>query len=310
MLTSYFKIAFRYLTKNKVHSLINIAGLSISLACAMLMVLYTKDEFTFDQFHRDVNSIYVITIDVRFPDGSSMDMMNETGVLQGPRFQASIPEIESFTRSTTRYRDIQFGGNVQSQLIRTADANFFSMFTFPLLQGDPLSALKHPNSVVISEDAAIMHFGTIDALNKTILAEKDGEFKSYLVTGVAKRCPQNSSIQFDMLFPLMLTPDEEQSPESWASIGINTFVKLRSRSDIPAVAGKMQSVFDRESKEVMDKIHAQGFDLSFHHGLQPFTDVHLDPDKEAGHGLTNGSSPDLLLYSFRHRIFHPHHRMH
>src|SRR5882757_6519881 len=113
MIKSYFKIALRYLLKNKVYSFINIAGLSLSLACAMLIILYTKDEFTFDRFHHDVSSIFVITIDVRFPDGSSMDMMNETGVLQGPRFQASIPELESYTRSTTLYRDIQFGGNVQ-----------------------------------------------------------------------------------------------------------------------------------------------------------------------------------------------------
>jgi putative ABC transport system permease protein len=266
----------------------------LGLTCALLIVLYTKDEFTFDRFHRDVSSIFVITIDVRSPDGSWDDMMNETGVLQGPRFQASIPELESYTRSTTLYKDIQFGGNVESQLIMAADASFFSMFTFPLLQGDPLTALKQPNSVVISEDAAMKHFGTTDALNKTIPVEKDGEFKPYVVTGVAKRCPQNSSIQFDLLFPLrlILKPEEEQSPESWASLGVNTFVKLRPGSDIQAVAGKMQTVFNNESKEIMDKVKAQGFDLTFHHGLQPLTDVHLDPDKEAGgRGLAKASSP-------------------
>ncbi len=69
MLINYFKIAFRYLMKNRIFSLINIAGLSLSLACAMLMILYTKDELTFDRFHKEGESLYLITIDVRFPDG-------------------------------------------------------------------------------------------------------------------------------------------------------------------------------------------------------------------------------------------------
>ncbi len=73
MISSYFKIALRYLAKNKIYSFINIAGLSLSLGCAMLIILYTKDELSFDKFHRNINSIYGIVIDVRNPDGSSMD---------------------------------------------------------------------------------------------------------------------------------------------------------------------------------------------------------------------------------------------
>ncbi len=302
MFTNYFKIALRYVLKNRVFSLINIAGLSLSLACAMLMILYTKDELTFDRFHKEGESLYLITIDVRFPDGSSMDKMGMTGFLQGPRFRASIPEIETFSRSTTSYRNVQLGDNVQSQLVMLADTNFFSLFTFPLLSGNPHQALVNPNSVVLSEDAAIKYFGTTDALNKTILVEKDamyepGEagFKSYVVTGVAKRCPQNSSIQFDMLFPADIKPEMESNPEGWAGIAVNTFVKLRKGADPLGVAEKMRGVYDRESKEVMDRIHATGFNETFFHELRPLADVHLHPDVNAPVGITNGSQP---IYSY------------
>src|SRR3954469_17232203 len=164
MITSYFRIALRYLLKNKVYSLINIAGLSLSLACAMLMVLNTKDEFTFDRFHKNAESLFRINIDVRLPDGSLMEKLGETGFLQGPTFAAIIPEVESFCRSTTMYRDIKVGDNVQSQLVMLADTNFFNTFTFPLLSGNPHLALQSPNNVVLSEDAAITIFGTTAVL--------------------------------------------------------------------------------------------------------------------------------------------------
>ena len=160
MITSYYKIALRFLAKNKIYSLINIAGLSLSLSCAMLMILYVKDELSFDGFHKDINSIYRIVIDVRFPDGSSMDKMGSTGILHGPRFMASLPEIQSYVRVSPTYRDIKLLDDVQTQIIWQADTNFFTFFNFPLLQGNPRTVLQQPNSVVISQDVAIRHFGT------------------------------------------------------------------------------------------------------------------------------------------------------
>ncbi len=260
----------------------------------MLMILYTKDELSFDKFHENVSSIYRIGIDVRFADGSSDDKLGVTGVLQGPRFKAILPEIESYARLAPAYKDIKRGDNVQGQAVMLADTNFFSMFTFPLLQGNPRTALSQPNSVVISEDIAVRQFGTQDALNKTILFESDGAFTEFTVTGVAKRIQQNSSIQFEVLMPLII-PKEQQTVDSWASIANNTFVKLAKGSDIKAVNSKMQKIFETESKEVMDKVHASGFDQTFHHHLQPLAGIHLDQEYLADDGLARGSNP---LYSY------------
>lgn len=291
MIKSYIKIAGRHLAKNKVYSIINIAGLSVSLACAMLMVLYTKDEFSFDGFQKDLRDTYLIAIDVQNPDGSASDKMGLTSILHGPRFKESIPEIESFVRLNNRYREIKLNEQVHSQKVLEADSNFFWFFTFPLVKGNPYTALRDAHSIVLSEDMAIRHFGEGDPINQIVLFENEGVFIPYTVTGVAKRCPQNSSIQFDAVMPLR----EEEDDFGWVSVSYSTFVKLNKRSDTQAVRSKMQTVFESEAKEVIERVRAYGFTQSFHHQLQPFEDIHLSEEYKAEAGLTNAGSP---IYSY------------
>src|SRR5580704_3621353 len=125
MLKNYFKTAFRNLLHNKIYSFINIAGLSIGLACAMLIMLYVKDEVSFDRFHKNVHSIYRIV----------SNKMGATGPLPGPRFTQNVPGIKSFVRLRSGAEDIKNGTDVQSQDLLYVDSSFFSVFTFPLLSG-------------------------------------------------------------------------------------------------------------------------------------------------------------------------------
>jgi putative ABC transport system permease protein len=253
--------------------------------------LYTKDELSFDKFHDDVNSIYLIGIDVRNPDGSSQDKMAITSMFHGPRFKENLPEIQSYVRLAKTYRNIKLGEDVQSQEVMHADTNLFTFFSFPLLHGNPKTALDQLHSAVISQDMAIRHFGTEDALNKTILLEKEGAFTPYVITGVSKRCPQNSSIQFEIVLP----PEDDQMNFNWVNLGVNTFLKINEGSDVNVVAAKMQKVFESESKEVMESVRKYGFTQSFYHQLQPFTDVHLNQEFKAEEGLSNASNP---IYSY------------
>jgi putative ABC transport system permease protein len=294
MLHSYFKIALRYLGKRKIYSFINIAGLSLGLSCAMLILLYTKDELSFDAFHENASSIYQVTVDVRFPDGSSMEKMGVSSFLLGPHVQSNLPEVKAHLRLAKTYWDIKLGDDVQSQSILFADSNFFSLLTFPLLQGNAKTALQQPNSVVITEDMAIRHFGTTDALNKTLLFARGSEFKPYTITGVAKRCPQNSSIQFEAVLPLVI-PVERLGDDSWVSVDVNTLLQLSDGSNVAAVAGKMQQLFETASKKAFEPVRASGFNQMFYHQLQPFTDTHLSQEFKAEHGLANGSNP---MYSY------------
>jgi putative ABC transport system permease protein len=295
MIKSYFTIALRFLSKNKIYSFINIAGLSLSLSCVMLMLLYTKDEFSFDRFHKGADSIFEITIDVRKPDGSSEAKVATTSIFHGPELKQAVPEFESFVRFNTTWRDIKLGDNLQSQLVMQADPNFFTFFSFPLVEGNSLTALQQPNSVVISEDIAIRQFGTTDAVNKIILFENQGSLQPYTVSAVAKRCPQNSSIKFDVLLPLIVKITDEQELGNWLNLSLNTFVKLANDSDLDAVNSKMQVAFERESQTAMEQVRKYGFDQTFYHQLQPLREIHLSQEYIAEGALVNASNP---VYSY------------
>ena len=131
MFKNYIIIALRNLARNKVYSFINIAGLSIGLACAMLILLYVKDEVSYDKFHNNVTNIYRIVHKSTDNNGNTYKDAN-SGYFQGPRFSQNVPGIQSFVRVQENYRDIKTGTEVQSQRLLYVDSNFFSVFTFPL----------------------------------------------------------------------------------------------------------------------------------------------------------------------------------
>src|SRR3982751_1716414 len=166
MLKNFFKTAFRNLSRNKIYSFINIAGLSIGLACAMLIILYVKDEVSYDRFHSKANNIYRIVTQTIEKSGAKGRKDGNTGYLQGPRFKQNVPEIQSFVRVQSGSQDIKTGTEVKSQDLLRVDSNFFSVFSFPLINGNPTTCLKEPHSIVLSADEAKKQFGTTDALGR------------------------------------------------------------------------------------------------------------------------------------------------
>src|SRR5215468_4914326 len=115
MIKNYFKTAFRNLSRNKIYSLINILGLSIGLACAMLIILYVKDEVSYDRFHSNVGNIYRIVTQGIEKNGGKGRKDPNTGYLQGPRFAQNIPEIKHFVRIQSGEKDVKTGTEVKSQ---------------------------------------------------------------------------------------------------------------------------------------------------------------------------------------------------
>ncbi|HEX6845866.1 MAG TPA: ABC transporter permease, partial [Chitinophagaceae bacterium] len=241
MIKNYFKTAFRNLARNKVYSFINIAGLGLGLACAMLIMLYVKDEVSFDRFHKNVNNIY------RIVSQRKENKIPVTGLLQGPRFRQNVPGIKSFVRVDHRYKDIKTGTGVQSQSLLYVDSNFFSVFTFPLLSGIAESCLTEPHSIVLSEDAANKQFGTTDAVGKIVMIKEDSIFVPYEVTAVAKPGPQNSSIQFDVLLPFKVSDADAEDTHNWFNSYLNTFVVLDNKANVQRVEEQMQSFYLKDA---------------------------------------------------------------
>ena len=215
MFKSYLIIALRNLSRNKVYAFINIAGLSIGLACSMLIILYVKDEVSYDRFHGNVKNIYRVVKQNNDLQGHKTGMDGNTGYFQGPRFTENVGGIQSFVRVQSGGADVKHGTEVNYQELLYVDSNFFLVFSFPLKYGDKLTCLKEPHSVVLSEEAAKKQFGTADAVGKTMILKREESFEPYIVSAVAKKTPQNSSLQFDMLLPLIVSEKEEQNPENW-----------------------------------------------------------------------------------------------
>ena len=290
------KTALRNLLRNKIYSFINITGLSLGLACAMLIMLYVKDEVSYDRFHKNVDNIYRIGMQRLNPDGSTEGKGGYSGYLQGPVFTTGIPEIKEFVRVQGNRKDIQTGTEIKSQDVHFVDPNFFNIFSFSLLGGNPKSALLDPHSVVITEDIAKRQFGTTDALGKLIMIkDDDNKFIPYTVTAVTKNCPQNSSLKFEMLLPLQVSK-EDMANDNWFQFFLGTFVVLNPGANIATVEAKMQKVYEADAKESIKKMTATyGDKTTTHYNLQAFTAIHLSTDYKADNGLTDASNP---MYSY------------
>ncbi len=296
-------IALRNLSRNKVYTFINIAGLSIGLACSMLIILYVKDEVSYDRFHKDVAQVYRVVSQGYDANGKPSRKDGNSGYFQGPRFSANVPEIKSFVRVMSGNEEFKQGTEVVSKDLLYVDSSFFSVFSFPVLYGSPANCLKDPNSIVLSEDEAKKQFGTKDAIGKTVMIKqynrtnKTSEFKPFTVTAVTKKTPQNSSIKFEILMPLIVPLEEYANNDNWFNVFLNTFVVLKPGTSVPATESQIKRFYDEDSREAAKKLSEKYGDLGWRSAwlLQPFTDMHLSRDLPAQNGLSDASNP---MYSY------------
>jgi len=299
MFKNYFKIALRNLGRNKIYSFINIAGLSIGLACAMLIILYVKDEVSYDGFHKNVNNIYRITTQGIDKNGVKGRKDPNTGYLQGPRFAQNIPDIKSFVRVQSGNENIQLGTEVRDQDLLYVDSTFFDVFSFPLIRGNPHTCLKDPLSVVLSEDAAKRQFGTTDVIGKIVMLKDDSVFVPHKITAVAKKTPQNSSIKFEMLLPIKESKEDALNSENWFNFFLNTFVVTDPHTNIRALESKMNQFYNQDSKDAIVSLRQKfGDDVENWKNiylLQPFLEMHMSTELPAQNGLSDASNP---MYSY------------
>ena len=292
MIKNYLKIAVRNLTRNKVFSLINIAGLSLGLTCCMLIVLYTKDEISFDRFQEKRDQLY--RIKVTMSDDKETRTIGSTNAIHGPSFKQEIPEVHEFVRTQTSSFVIKKGNELLNEDVLFADNNFFTVFTMPLLAGDPKSVLADIHSIVLAEQVAEKYFNTKDAVGKTLELKIGEAFETFTVSGVARKCPQNSSVQFEAVLPFQFQEARGWTDTAWLGFYMNTFVLLHDKVNYQTVIPKLNQVFKSKSADEISKIKDFNQQISF--SLQPFSEVHLDNESsELRNGLGRGSSP---VYSY------------
>jgi len=230
MLQNYLKPAWRNMLHNRTSSLINISGLSIGIACTLLIVIFIKNELSYDRFHRDADRIFQVVLNGNM-DGQEFWAGN-TPPPVGAALTSNIPEIESFTRF---YKPndivIRYEQNNATEKFFTeknvlaVDSNFLQFFDFRIVEGNVATALMKPGSVVLTEKMASKYFGNEDPIGKTLLMRQDK--KPLIVTAIIKNVPSQSSIQCDFLVPVADFPVVKRFSWSWVWLQTMCYVKLK-----------------------------------------------------------------------------------
>jgi putative ABC transport system permease protein len=299
MFKNYFKIAIRNLSRHKLLSFVNIAGLAIGLACVILILLFVKDEWSFDKFHKNGKDIYRLV--QTMTDTSGQERRNgNTGLPHGPVFASEIPEIESFCRIKGWDMPVKKGKEGIKAMVLFADPSIFNIFSIDVLKGNTPKMLAGRNTVVLSESAAQKYFGRQDPMGKTVEIEVEENFEPFMVTGIVKDPPLNSSIVFDMIIPF-----EKQNPTdvtrldkamgNWNNLFLNTFFLLRKGADIKAVEKKLWTVYLSHNSEKWEAFQKERGKMKLEYALQPLFAMHLDTDFYASNGLSNWSDSGYSL---------------
>jgi len=259
MFSNYLKIAVRNLLRQKAHSVINIAGLAIGLACAMLIFLWVQDELSYDRFNENVDDLYRI-VETQHYTGQQDVLVAVTPAALTSALKEEVPEIIKSTRLSFNSLTIRNGDRLFTEGVALADPDFLEMFTVPFLEGDPRTALTNPHSLVLTEKAAKKYFGDKDPLGKTILVENEFDF---VVTGVIRNMPHNSHLQFDLLAPFVFLKERGSSMDDWNTNWCYSYVMLQQNVRNEGIDSKINQVLHRHS-ETTTELH-----------LQPVERIHL-----------------------------------
>lgn len=280
MFKSYFIMGWRNLRKSKLYSTLNVVGLTFGMVCFLLISLYVYDELTFDSQHAEGERIYRVITHEKNLDNKATTVA-AAGYMLAEEARHTFPEVEKTTRIMRAGRanlvDPENPVNVQ-ETITIADENLLQVFDFPIIEGDRRSALKEPNSIIITEDLAMRIFGRTDVMNKHLQFNfMEAPLK---ITAILKSHPQNSSFNFtSVMSEATRLANEEFRNEmmnDWASTSFTVYTLLCANANADSVAKKMTRL-----------VHANaslepGTILSY--SLQPLKDVHLKSE-----GIVDGA---------------------
>lgn len=277
MLKNYFKIALRNLLRSKAFSAINIVGLAFGLATCLIIGLFVLDELSFDRFHEKADRIVRVT----FRANMSGNKIEEANVMPptARTLQREYPEVLEATRLRQGMAFVLEKDHkvFKENGVAFVDSNFLQVFTFPLVQGNPKTALFRPNTLVISQKMAQKYFGHEDPIGKTLKSKNYDEVLE--VTGVMADMPTHSHLHFDFL--IAMAGLDEAQVDSWMLSGFYTYLVLPEKYDYRQLQAKLPQLVDKYFgpgiKKTfgmsMSKFKQEGNELGLF--LQPLTDIHL-----------------------------------
>ncbi len=257
MVSNYLKVAARNIQKRKFYSFINAFGLSIGMAFCMLIALYIQDEREFDQFHVNKDQIYRIeekSFDTWRHDQA--DPYRQSAWIQAglaPALKEELPEVQYATRYNDGNRAIfRYGEKVFTERLTYVDKDFFTMFSFPLLNGSAERLFTTKSEIVITPAIAQKYFGDEDPMGKSVEIDNNG-VQSYTVTGVIEPPPAQSSLTYAILLPQENRNNYERNMTNWGNFGTPTFVQLREGTDLALFKSNLDKVMNKHMGERLER---------------------------------------------------------
>lgn len=287
MFKNYLKIALRNFIRNKTYSIINILGLTIGFSASLLIGLYVIYEHSYDNFHKQAKNIYCLE-SAHYSNGNLISKRYRAPIPMGPKLKQDFPEIKEFCRLEPQgnWAFSYEGREFKSENAYQADASILTMFSFPLIEGNPETALMNPETMVISESLARRVFGNINPVGK-VLKNEWWKNSYYTITGVFRDVPENSHLKFDMLTSINNYVAQPYFQNNWNDFGVTLYLLLDSHTNPKQLENKLDDFYKKQQ---------QG-DEKKEFSLKSLGDIHLKSDslldEKAKHGDID--SVNLLL---------------
>ncbi len=301
MIRNYLKIAWRNLRRSKGFSILNITGLAAGLSCFIIIALYVTDELSYDRYHEKADRIYRIHSYIRF-GGNDLNLAVSADPM-GAALKNDYPQVEEFTRlyASNGAKLIKKGDQkINEPDVVHADSTFFNVFTFPALAGDTKKALNDPNTVVITESAAIKYFGSVEAAMGKAVETDDNNNTPYKVTAVIKDMPRNSHFRYDFIFSM---DNVDYNFGNFLSHNFHTYLLLKPGSDYKAFEKNFAQVIQKyifpQAQQFMEIKSMDDFEKAGNHlsyNLMPLKDIHLKSTLFPELGV-NGSIQYVYIFS-------------
>jgi putative ABC transport system permease protein len=300
---NYLTIALRNIVNHKLFSFINIAGLAVGLACAILITLFLRDELSYDRWIPGGSSLYRVDMITHFP-GRREEMTTRVRIPLLPLMKDRLPEVRAVTRISPQRLTVSIGDRKFLEAVLVVDPNFLQVIQLPLVSGDPARVFANPESIVLSQRTAKKYFGEADPTGKFVSVSgvsHDGqgpEIHTLTVTGVFRDLPENTHLAAELILPNSSAADQtsQADKQSWWSPPEFGYVSLAPNADPDRVATQLMPIIDR----TIGPIEGFGVNLrasqimQFH--LTPFRELHLDGDNDVGDFKTPGSW--AIIYGF------------
>jgi len=286
MFRNYFKTALRNLWKNKSFSLINIFGLALGMACSLLIMLWVNDEYSVDAFHKNGSQLYSV-YERQNHDGQWSAFHGTPGVM-AEEMKRVLPEVQYATNiAWNDLSTFEANGKIMKENGNHAGPDFFKMFTYPLLEGSAITALKTPSDIAVSKKMAEDFFGSpAEAIGKTIRYQNNKDLK---ITAVFDNVPQNSTGRFDFMMNWQSFLENNSWAKEWTNNGPPCYIMLRQGTDARAFETKIVRFLDNYNKEQTPNDYVRL-------GIERYGDIYLHSDFKDGQ-LSGGRIQYVQLFS-------------